>query len=147
MLQYSVQSMDQVRMMTGTSPFAHFPGLTGKDGISTSVSVLEASKYATNFKTFAASGCKYVYLIDAMGMAGFVVPDKQGPFLTENSEICFLSSIPNTSVVGVVCSDGPYLIFNSLTLSCLNLAVNPEYWSGCEKGLAAAKKVVELFNT
>ena len=152
MLQHPVKSMDQVLMMTGLSHYARCRGYTGSEGISTSVSVDNASYYTASRRGSEIRG--YVYLIDAMDMAGFAVsetPDVfwEPPSLEVKNEVCFLSPIPNTSVVGVVWPEG----FRPLTFiwpdvtAKLNLAVNPEYWSGCEKGLAAAKKVVELFNT
>ncbi|UYM18431.1 scabin-related ADP-ribosyltransferase [Endozoicomonas euniceicola] len=152
MLQYSVQLIEQMNMMTGTSPFNNLPGFTGKEGISTSVCVCNASLYANNRKASEFRG--YVYLIDAMYMGGFAVSDdpetfSKPPILKEINEVCFPCSIPNTSVIGVVWPEGlrPLILDWPEVAVRLNLAVNPEYWSGCEKGLAAAKKVVELFNT
>ena len=151
MLRHPVESMEQACMMTGLSP-ATMPGSTEREGISTSVSVYGASWFAVDLRVSQFRG--YVYLVDAMDMAGFVVSDSPGtfsepPVLEEISEVCFLSPIPNTSLVGMVWPEGlrPLLLHWPEAIVRLNLAVNPEYWSGCEKGLAAAKKVVELFNT
>ena len=150
--QFPLVSMDQMCMMTGLSPDASLPGFTGRKGVSTNVSVYSASRYPLNIPKYKFPG--YVYLIDAMYLAGFVVSNdpitfSKPPALNEIKEVCIPSTVPNTSIVGVVWPEGypPLLPGWPIATARLNLAVNPEYWSGCEKGLAAAKKVVELFNT
>ncbi|MCW7555442.1 hypothetical protein NX722_23015 [Endozoicomonas gorgoniicola] len=140
--------------MTGVTPewdeFPCYYGRTLEEGISTSVDAYDAAFYSLRYRKPPG----YVYLIDAMDMAGFVVSYtmekfSETPVLEDIREVCFLAPIPNTSVVGAVCPEGlrPLLFSWPEAIVRLNLSVNPEYWSGCENGLAAGKKVVELFNT
>ena len=153
MLWNPVTEMEQVQTMTGVSPeldeCPFFYGRTFKEGISTVVHVYEAAFYIK--KRWRPSG--YVYLIDAMDMAGFVVNHNmdtfsEPPVLEDVHEVCFLAPIPNTSIVGVVLPEGHSPLEPSWPKATkrLNLTVNPEYWSDSEMGLAAAKKVVRLFN-
>ena len=162
MLWKPVTEMRQVHFMTGLSPeidkdpyYWGGYGCTHKEGISTAVSVYESAFYAKRCwrpPGYVALG--YVYLIDAMDMAGFVVYDtmdkfSEPPVLEDvHYEVCFLAPIPNTSIVGVLWPEGhdPLSSRWPEATNRLNLTVNPEYWSDSEKGLTAAKKVVRLFN-
>ncbi|MCW7555444.1 hypothetical protein NX722_23025 [Endozoicomonas gorgoniicola] len=139
--------------MTGVSPKADENpagyGFTLQEGISTAVSVYEAAHYAIT--GWRPAG--FVYLIDAMDMAGFVVYDtmdtfSEPPVLEDIHEVCFLAPIPNTSIVGLVLPEGHNPLEPSWpeATNRLNLIVNPEYWSDSEMGLTAAKKVAGLFN-
>ena len=162
MLWKPVTEMRQVHFMTGLSPeidkdpyYWGGYGRTHKHGISTAVSVYESAFYTKccwRPPGYVALG--YVYLIDAMDTAGFVVYDtmdkfSEPPVLEDvHYEVCFLSPIPNTSIVGVLWPEGHDPLSSSWPKATkrLNLTVNPEYWSDSEMGLAAAKKVVRLFN-
>ncbi|UYM18433.1 hypothetical protein NX720_11195 [Endozoicomonas euniceicola] len=130
------------------APF--FYGHTLREGISTIVDVHDAAFYSVKYRQPPG----YVYLIDAMDMAGFVVYNtmdtfSEPPVLENIQEVCFLAPIPNTSIVGVVSPEGhpPSSPGWPEAINRFDLTVNPEYWSDSEMGLAAAKKVVELFNT
>ncbi|UYM18435.1 hypothetical protein [Endozoicomonas euniceicola] len=154
MLLKPVTEMRQAHLMTGVcSELDESPcyyGYTFKQGISTTVHVYDAAYYTV--RRWRPPG--YVYLIDAMDMAGFVVyntMDKfsEPPVLEDiHYEVCFLAPIPNTSIIGFVLPEGhdPLSSVWPEATKRLNLTVNPEYWSDSEKGLTAAKKVVRLFN-
>ena len=154
MLLKPVTEMRHVELMTGVcSELDETPcyyGCTFRRGISTTVCVYDAGFYTV--RGWQPPG--YVYLIDAMDMAGFVVYDtmdtfSEPPVLEDiHYEVCFLAPIPNTSIVGFVSPEGHDPLSSGWPEATerLNLTVNPEYWSDSEKGLAAAKKVVGLFN-
>ncbi|MCW7555446.1 hypothetical protein NX722_23035 [Endozoicomonas gorgoniicola] len=130
--------------------YGYGSGSTFHEGVSTTVSIYDAAYYVE--RRWQPAG--YVYLIDAMDMAGFVVSHTMDTFLQPpvlediHYEVCFLAPIPNTSIVGFVLPEGhdPLESRWPKVIKRLNLTVNPEYWSGSEKGLTAAKKVAGLFN-
>ena len=149
-LQYPLVSMDQARIMAGAAR-----GITGSEGVSTSVCVQAASHYRRppGFRNMEI-GC--VYLIDAVNFRGYAIPTPRPnnivvpifPILRQIYEVNFIHSIPNTSIIGVVWPDDApepkfYGAVEWFTLPRqLKLAVNPEY----EGGMEGALGVVERFN-
>ncbi|UYM17346.1 hypothetical protein [Endozoicomonas euniceicola] len=154
MLRLSVKSMHQIVMMTGSG----IPGYTGGDGISAAICAQVAAGYCKNENKTEdkVSGC--IYLIDGMNMNGFAMPAQSMdylystfPILKKICEVCFPCNILNSSVVGVVWPEGfpaPPSVSPvwPVATTRLNLWVNPRYESMFDRGLAAAKKVVRLFN-
>ena len=153
-LQASVRGMHQLAMMSGSA----IPSSTGSEGVSTSICVQAAAEFSEDKKTGdRITGC--VYLIDATGLNGFAMPApsmdpsmfSRFPILKKICEVCFPCDIPNSSVVGVLWPEGfpaPPSVSPvwPAAVGRLNLAVNPRYESAFDKGQAAAKKVVRLFN-
>ena len=143
-------------MMSGSG----IPSCTGSEGVSTSICAQAATEFSED-KEGRIVGC--VYLIDAMGVNGFAMPAPpldpsrdpsmflRFPILKKVCEVCFPCRILNSSVVGVVWPEGfpaPPSVSPvwPVATTRLNLGVNPRYESNFDKGLAAAKKVVRLFN-
>ena len=147
-MQIPLESENQLPTLTGA-----VGGITGSEGISTSICVQAAVHYAKDPRfPVMMSGC--VYLIDATSFTGFSMPTPRPaapvainfPILNQIYEVNFMHSIPNTSIVGVVWPAyalSPIGVLWSQYPQSLRLAVNPEY----EGGMAGAQAVVKLFNS
>ncbi|UYM17255.1 hypothetical protein [Endozoicomonas euniceicola] len=96
-----LRTMRQLQTMTGSvNPYCY----TGLEGVSATICADVAARYCED------SVCGCVYLIDAAYFTGFAIPSPaydlssypKYPILPKLCEVCFMHSIPNSNVVGVV---------------------------------------------
>jgi len=156
--QTPVVSEAEVRVLAGAEG-----GITGNQGVSTTVCASVAGYYCNRQPNFVVGrggrrirtlGYQkgYVYLIDALHLAGFAMPSPREdeftsahPVLREVYEVNFMHSIIGEDIVGMVAPGGwhPQGAHWSISgIDTLVLSPNPLYM----KGEAGVKEVVKTFN-